>query len=226
MPGHRSRRVPCRPGRGSGLPAGWDRGDVGVFPHSVGSVAVASSRSEVAVGSRCSGRVVLPWRGWPAMAMAGYYAFAWRTGLRRGGDRARRACRCPRVPRGLAVEGRCGLAPDRAHTAGGRCRLGLPLDGRYPRWSGGRRRRHRRARWPAVGTTHSHHLDDPQWSPAAVWTSPDGRDWTRRVDADETFSGDGHTSVTSITVGPHGLVAIGEVGAGDGSTTGAVWTSR
>ncbi|TVR17458.1 MAG: hypothetical protein EA387_16455 [Nitriliruptor sp.] len=136
----------------------------------------------------------------------------------------------------------------------------------------------------AVGTTHSHHLDDPQWSPAAVWTStdgatwervshddevfgdddnatmydvtvtdwgliavgtrilgwddpaemrfigtvwtsPDGLAWTRLVDADGLFSGDGHTSLTAITVGPSGLVAVGEVGAGEGSTIGAVWTS-
>jgi len=136
----------------------------------------------------------------------------------------------------------------------------------------------------AVGTTHSHHLDDPQWSPAAVWTSPDGaawervahddevfgdddsatmydvvasewgliavgqrvpgRDdpaqmrfigtvwtspdglaWTRLVEEDGTFSGDGHTSLIAITAGPHGLVAVGEVGAGEGSTIGAVWTS-
>jgi len=136
----------------------------------------------------------------------------------------------------------------------------------------------------AVGTTDSHYLDDPQWSPAAVWTSidgatwervahddevfgddddatmrdvtstpwgliavgtrvlgwedpldmrfigtvwtsPDGLTWTRLADEDGTFSGDGHTSLASVTVGPSGLVAVGEVGAGEGSTTGAVWTS-
>ena len=131
----------------------------------------------------------------------------------------------------------------------------------------------------AVGTTHSHHLDDPQWSPAAVWTSddgaawervahddevfgddddatmydvvatewgliavghrvpsqddpaqmrfigtvwtsPDGLAWTRLVDEDGTFSGDGHTSLAAIGAGPEGLVAVGEVGAGEGSTIG------
>ena len=136
----------------------------------------------------------------------------------------------------------------------------------------------------AVGTTTSHHLDEPKWSPAAVWTSPDGATWqrvahddevfgvdddatisdvvatdraliavgtrvlgwedpldmrfvgtvwtspdgltwTRLADEDGTFSGDGHTSLASITVGPHGLVAVGAVGAGEGSTIGAVWTS-
>ena len=58
-----------------------------------------------------------------------------------------------------------------------------------------------------------------------VWTSPDGLTWTRLIDTDGTFSGDGHTSLTSITIGQRGLIAIGEVGAGEGSTLGAVWTS-
>lgn len=59
-----------------------------------------------------------------------------------------------------------------------------------------------------------------------VWTSPDGLTWTRLADEDGTFSGEGHTSLASITDGPHGLVAVGEVGAGEGSTIGAAWTSR
>lgn len=35
----------------------------------------------------------------------------------------------------------------------------------------------------AVGTVDAHHLDDPRWWPAAVWTSRDGRAWSRRADA-------------------------------------------
>ena len=58
-----------------------------------------------------------------------------------------------------------------------------------------------------------------------VWTSPDGLTWTRLDDEGGTFSVDGHTSLTAITSGPNGLVVVGGVGAGDGTTIGAVWTS-
>lgn len=39
----------------------------------------------------------------------------------------------------------------------------------------------------AVGTVDSHYLDDPPWSPAAVWTSPDGAAWERVAHDDEVF---------------------------------------
>jgi hypothetical protein len=61
--------------------------------------------------------------------------------------------------------------------------------------------------------------DDLEAEGAAVWTSPDGRQWSR-VDHDEAvFGGPGDQWMTSVARGGPGLVAVGlDVGA-------PVWTS-
>ena len=59
---------------------------------------------------------------------------------------------------------------------------------------------------------------------AAVWTSPDGISWSR-VPHDETvFGGEGNHSITSVTAGGPGLVAVGTE-AVENDVDGAVWTS-
>jgi hypothetical protein len=58
---------------------------------------------------------------------------------------------------------------------------------------------------------------------AAVWTSPDGRTWTRVEDAD--FVSDRAQQISAITVGPDGLLAVGYDTGPGGDRTPAVWRS-
>ncbi len=59
---------------------------------------------------------------------------------------------------------------------------------------------------------------------AAVWTSPDGLNWTR-VPHDETiFGGPGDQEMESVTTGGPGLVAVG-LDSSSGYADAAVWTS-
>jgi len=53
--------------------------------------------------------------------------------------------------------------------------------------------------------------------PVMLWTSPDGVNWTRVLDI-STFAG---ATISAVTVGPHGLVAVGDTGW----SNAAVWTS-
>jgi hypothetical protein len=58
------------------------------------------------------------------------------------------------------------------------------------------------------------------WTYAAVWTSPDGVTWSRVPNDEAVFGQTGIQSMSSVTAGPSGLVAVGRAG-GDA----AVWTS-
>ena len=56
----------------------------------------------------------------------------------------------------------------------------------------------------------------------AVWTSPDGQDWTRRVHDEATFGGPGNQVMLSVSTAGSGFVAVG----GDrGREAAAIWTS-
>ena len=62
---------------------------------------------------------------------------------------------------------------------------------------------------------------------AAVWTSPDGTDWTRLPPSAEVFGGPGLQFMEDVTAGGPGLVAVG-FGWGEpelAGTTAIVWTS-
>ena len=59
---------------------------------------------------------------------------------------------------------------------------------------------------------------------AAVWTSPDGITWSRAPHDEAVFGGENDQSMTSITAGGPGLVAVGRDSSGDDSDA-AVWTS-
>ncbi|MGD2043357.1 MAG: hypothetical protein PVJ28_06865 [Acidimicrobiia bacterium] len=65
----------------------------------------------------------------------------------------------------------------------------------------------------AVGT----HIDGP----AVVWTSTDGKEWSRVPHDPEVFGRD--AAILDVADGPGGLVAVGV--AGDRDLTAAVWTS-
>ena len=70
----------------------------------------------------------------------------------------------------------------------------------------------------------------PESTVAAVWTSPDGLAWTRVPHDDAVFGGeDGNASMSSVTTGGPGLVAVGSDAPDVQSTRGAggaaVWTS-
>jgi hypothetical protein len=58
----------------------------------------------------------------------------------------------------------------------------------------------------------------------AVWTSPDGIEWTRVPHDQSVFGGDGNPAMLSVTAGGPGLVAVGEGRSGDDAVA-AVWTS-
>jgi hypothetical protein len=60
---------------------------------------------------------------------------------------------------------------------------------------------------------------DGDWD-AAVWTSPDGINWTRVLD-DSVFGGTGDQEMRSVTAGGPGLIAVGT----DSRVGKAVWTS-
>ncbi|MFV1990606.1 MAG: hypothetical protein ACC652_07680 [Acidimicrobiales bacterium] len=61
---------------------------------------------------------------------------------------------------------------------------------------------------------------------AAVWTSVDGLSWTRVPHDDDALGGPGEQSMSSVTAGGPGLVAVGaDRGAGTGDAS-AVWTSE
>ncbi len=59
---------------------------------------------------------------------------------------------------------------------------------------------------------------------AAVWTSPDGVTWSRVTHDEAVFGGEGDQSMTSVTAGGPGLVAVGTDGPVKNSDV-AVWTS-
>ena len=64
---------------------------------------------------------------------------------------------------------------------------------------------------------------------AVVWVSADGYTWTR-IDDEAVFGGPGHPSISSVTAGGPGLVAVGwDASAGQaspgGGSDGAVWVS-
>jgi hypothetical protein len=69
------------------------------------------------------------------------------------------------------------------------------------------------------------HLWDPMGTNVAgVWTSSDGRAWTRVPD-DEVFGGTGTTVMTAVTAGGPGLVAVGFELQGGNLGDAAVWIS-
>ncbi len=57
---------------------------------------------------------------------------------------------------------------------------------------------------------------------AAVWTSPDGSEWTRLSRDNPVFGGDESTKMEDVTVGGPGLIAVGHEGTPEHP---AVWTS-
>jgi hypothetical protein len=67
------------------------------------------------------------------------------------------------------------------------------------------------------------------WSNAAVWTSPDGLNWTRVPHDEAIFGGPGNQVMSSVTAGDFGLVAVGfdepDAIAAMGGARAAVWTS-
>lgn len=82
----------------------------------------------------------------------------------------------------------------------------------------------------AVGTVDSHHLDDPPWSPAAVWTSTDGVTWQRVAHDHEVFGVDDDATMLDVVATPWGLIAVGHrIPEADDPMArrfvGAVWTS-
>ena len=64
---------------------------------------------------------------------------------------------------------------------------------------------------------------------AAVWTSPDGINWSRVPHNEHVFGGDGHQEMSSVVVGGPGLVAVGYDATSSGGLSvdedAAVWTS-
>ncbi len=67
--------------------------------------------------------------------------------------------------------------------------------------------------------------DEPEgdWG-AAVWTSTDGLAWTRVIDEQGVFTGEGRPAMNWVIPAGPGLVAVGSNGAG-GHWDAAVWTS-
>jgi hypothetical protein len=59
---------------------------------------------------------------------------------------------------------------------------------------------------------------------AAVWTSADGRTWARV--SDPALSGIGAQHISSLVLGPDGLIAVGYDTAPQGNRIPAVWSSR
>ncbi len=59
---------------------------------------------------------------------------------------------------------------------------------------------------------------------AAVWTSPDGTEWTRLPYDEAVFGGTGSQAMFGVAVGGPGLVAVGYDASG-GDADAAVWTS-
>lgn len=59
---------------------------------------------------------------------------------------------------------------------------------------------------------------------AAVWTSADGRTWARV--SDPALSGIGAQHISSLVLGPEGLIAVGYDTAPRGNRIPAVWSSR
>jgi hypothetical protein len=64
-------------------------------------------------------------------------------------------------------------------------------------------------------------VDDCGWD-SAVWTSPDGFTWSRIPDERGCGDDDSYDRMLSVTVGPSGLVAVGEK-HGDPYLAAAVW---
>ena len=76
-----------------------------------------------------------------------------------------------------------------------------------------------------VGEGPSEH--DEYWdADGAVWSSVDGTNWTRVPHDESVFGGVGRQSMSAVTVGGPGLVAVGEVSEYDRrDADAAVWTS-
>jgi len=60
---------------------------------------------------------------------------------------------------------------------------------------------------------------------AAVWTSPDGRTWTRVPPDEAVFGGPGPQSMTAVALWGWGLIAVGYEDQTESDTNGVVWTS-
>ena len=60
---------------------------------------------------------------------------------------------------------------------------------------------------------------------AAVWTSPDGQTWSRVTHDETVFGGPGEQSMSSVTAGGPGLVAVGSEWNQVSKSVAAVWTS-
>jgi hypothetical protein len=60
---------------------------------------------------------------------------------------------------------------------------------------------------------------------AAVWTSADGATWARLAHVPEVFGSSGFTSMSAVTAGGPGLVAVGRQRITDDIESGAIWTS-
>jgi hypothetical protein len=73
----------------------------------------------------------------------------------------------------------------------------------------------------AVGVDES---NDDLDKDAAVWTSPDGINWSRVPHDEAVFGGEGVESMLSVTTGGPGLVAVGSDGVGDDLDV-AVWVA-
>ena len=58
---------------------------------------------------------------------------------------------------------------------------------------------------------------------AAVWTSPDGVNWSRVPHNEAVFGGTGTQEMNAVTAGGPGLVAVGSARLPDGDGDGAVW---
>jgi hypothetical protein len=78
----------------------------------------------------------------------------------------------------------------------------------------------------AVGQARHDQSDDADWVDwvAAVWTSTDGRVWSRVPHDESVFGGPDNQSMRSVTAGGPGLVAVGASSDAGGSDA-AVWTS-
>lgn len=73
----------------------------------------------------------------------------------------------------------------------------------------------------AVGEDHG---PDGADSDAAIWTSPDGFNWTRATGGGGDLGGHNRQSAFGVTAGGPGLIAVGADWS-DGDATGTVWTS-
>ena len=77
---------------------------------------------------------------------------------------------------------------------------------------------------PGLVAVGGERVGDQGEGDAAVWTSPDGQDWTLVPDPDSVFGGFSRQDMRSVTLGGPGLVAVGTEFTDRGDRA-AVWTS-